>query len=63
MPPDLGSALRANPRAWGHFRAWRDSYQAAYIWWVLGAKKAETRKRRIAGVVERAAQDKRPGIE
>lgn len=63
MPRDLGSALRANARAWSNFRAWGDSFQTGYIYWVTDAKKPETRERRIRRVVERAAQNKRPGIE
>jgi len=63
MPTDLRHALRADPRAWAHFRAWGNSFQAACIRWVLDAKKEETRVRRIRRIVQRADQDKRPGIE
>ena len=63
MPSDLGSALRANPTAGRNFRAWGDSFQTSYIFWVMDAKKPETRERRIRRVVERAALNKRPGIE
>ena len=63
MPVDLGKSLRANPEAWAHFRAWGDSFQTSYILWVTTAKQDATRRRRIARVVERAAQNKRPGIE
>jgi uncharacterized protein YdeI (YjbR/CyaY-like superfamily) len=63
MPKDLREALEARPRAWAHFRSWGDSYQAACIRWVTGARKEETRARRIRRIVERAIQDKRPGIE
>ena len=63
MPADLGEALRASPEAWAHFRAWGDSFQTSYILWVTTAKQDATRRRRIARVVERATQNKRPGIE
>jgi len=63
MPRDLGAALRADPSAASHFRAWGSSYQAACIRWVLDAKTDETRAKRIRRVVERAAQDRRPGID
>ncbi len=63
MPSYLGSALRANPAAWKNFRAWGGSFQASYIFWVMDAKKPETRERRIRRVIERAALNKRPGIE
>lgn len=63
MPRDLGAALRADPSASAHFRAWGASYRSACIRWVLDAKTEATRARRIRRVVERAAQDRRPGIE
>jgi uncharacterized protein YdeI (YjbR/CyaY-like superfamily) len=63
MPRDLGAALRADPAAASHFRDWGNSYQAACIRWVLVAKADETRAKRIRRVVERAAQDRRPGID
>jgi uncharacterized protein YdeI (YjbR/CyaY-like superfamily) len=63
MPADLGAALQGVPEAWSHFRTWGNSFQANYIHWVLDAKRPETRKRRIQRVVERARQNKRPGIE
>ena len=63
MPRDLGAPLRADPLAVSHFRGWGASYQAACIRWVLDAKTDETRAKRIRRVVERAAQDRRPGID
>ncbi len=63
MPSDLAAALRADPKAWANFRAWGNSYRSAYIRWVLDAKTAKTRARRIRRVVERSARNKRPGIE
>lgn len=63
MPSDLRKALQEVPEAWANFRAWGDSFQASYIHWVLDAKRFETRTRRIRRVVERSAQNKRPGIE
>jgi len=63
MPEDLRSALQADAKAWAHFRAWGDSYRSACIRWVLSAKREETRTRRIRRIVERAIEDKRPGIE
>ena len=63
VPADLRDALRANPAAQANFRAFADSYKTAYIYWVLDARKPETRARRILEVVERAAKKLRPGEE
>lgn len=62
MPRDLREALRGNPEAWGHFRAWGRTYRSACIRWVNEAKAAATRERRIERVVWRAVRDARPGI-
>ena len=62
-PTDLSKALRANPAAWAHFRAWAPTYRSACIRFVADAKRDATRRTRIRRVVKRAAEDKRPGIE
>ncbi len=62
-PRDLGDALKADARAWANFRAWAPSYRSACIRWVLDAKREDTRRRRVARIVLRARQDRRPGIE
>ncbi len=63
LPNDLRDALRADPAAWAHFRAWGSTYRRASIHWVTDAKSEATRTRRIARVVQRAAEDRRPGID
>ena len=61
VPPDLGEALKHDPAAWANFTTFSNSHQTAYIQWVLGAKRRETRQRRIAEVVSRSLRNKRPG--
>ncbi len=63
LPRDLRDALRADPGAWAHYRAWGTTYRTACIHWVTDAKKEATRTKRILRVVERAAEDRRPGID
>ena len=63
MPRDLRYALQADTKAWANFRAWAASYRTSCIYWVTTAKKEETRMRRVRRVVERARENKRPGIE
>ena len=60
-PPDLEAALAEVPAAQGHWAAWAPSHRRQYIYWVLDAKRPETRVRRVADVVRRAAAGIRPG--
>jgi len=60
-PPDLGAALAAEPAAAARWRAWAPSHRRQYIYWVLDAKRPETRARRVAETVRRAAAGLKPG--
>lgn len=52
LPPDLTRALRARRGCLGLFRALPQSKKEQYIWWVTSAKRAETRGKRIAAVLD-----------
>jgi uncharacterized protein YdeI (YjbR/CyaY-like superfamily) len=60
-PPDLETALEAQPAAMEQWLAWAPSYRRQYIGWVLDAKRLETRARRVAEVVRRTAAALKPG--
>jgi uncharacterized protein YdeI (YjbR/CyaY-like superfamily) len=60
-PPDLEAALAAEPAATARWRAWAPSHRRQYIFWVLQAKRPQTRARRVAQVVQRAADGLKPG--
>jgi uncharacterized protein YdeI (YjbR/CyaY-like superfamily) len=60
-PPDLQQALDAEPAAAERWRTWAPSHRRQYVYWVLEAKRPETRARRIAEVVRRSAAALRPG--
>jgi uncharacterized protein YdeI (YjbR/CyaY-like superfamily) len=62
-PPALLAALRASPGARAFFAALTPGYRRAYVAWVLAAKREETRKARIARVVDRCARGIKPGID
>jgi uncharacterized protein YdeI (YjbR/CyaY-like superfamily) len=51
--PDVIEALRANPAALSRFEALPPSHKAEYLKWIDEAKRAETRQRRIAGMIDR----------
>ena len=58
-PDDLASALDASPTARAHWDRFPRSPRRALIWWVISAKRPETRSRRIATIVEEAAEGRR----
>lgn len=60
-PPDLEAALAAEPAAAARWRAWAPSHRRQYVYWVLDAKRPETRSRRVAETVRRAVAGLRPG--
>jgi len=61
-PEDLAEALARNKKARQRFEAMAPSHRRNYIHWVLDAKRAETRARRIREVVRRAALNEEPGM-
>ncbi len=63
VPEDLIEALREDEEAWSNWEAFSNSVKLMYTRWVLDAKREETRSRRISKVVERSAQNIRPGID
>jgi len=60
--PELGEAyeqqFRANAPAWDFFQSQTASYRKAAIWWVISAKKEETRQRRLTSLIADSEQGK-----
>ena len=48
--------FRANTKAWDFFQAQPASYRRAAIWWVIDAKKEETRLKRLDTLIEDSEQ-------
>ena len=59
MPKDLKEALMKDEKAWKNFQAFAKSYKTQYLYWIMTAKREETRKKRIEEVVRRSRQNKR----
>jgi uncharacterized protein YdeI (YjbR/CyaY-like superfamily) len=59
MPDDLAAALAAAPAARTGFAALTPGAQREYLEWVLGAKQAATRMKRIGTTVEQIAAGKK----
>lgn len=58
-PIDLAAALDATPAARANWDAFPPSARKQMLWWVISAGRPETRARRIATVVDKAAVDER----
>lgn len=61
LPPDLVEALAREPKAQAAFDRRPPSEKKMWGYWVLSAKKPETRARRIAETVKRVLAGRRPG--
>lgn len=48
FPPDLEKLFRADRKAWSFFQAQPPGYRRLATWWVVSAKRQETRQRRLA---------------
>ncbi|MDA1081184.1 MAG: YdeI/OmpD-associated family protein [Gemmatimonadetes bacterium] len=55
-PPDLAAALRRNAKASAVWKTLAPGYRRLYVRWITDAKRAETRTRRVASVVDRLSQ-------
>lgn len=56
VPGDLAEALSGNAAAQQTFAGFSYSRQREYVTWIEGAKRTETRKRRVEQAVERLAE-------
>jgi uncharacterized protein YdeI (YjbR/CyaY-like superfamily) len=56
LMPHYQKKLRANERAWTFFRAQAPWYQRTSIFWVMEAKREETRLRRLNELIEDSAR-------
>lgn len=57
LDPPLKKKLRANKRAWTFFQAQAPWYQRTSAFWVMEAKREETRERRLAELIARSAKE------
>jgi hypothetical protein len=52
VPPELASALASDPAAAGAYESLSFTHRREYAEWIAGAKKEETRTRRVAKALE-----------
>jgi uncharacterized protein YdeI (YjbR/CyaY-like superfamily) len=51
--------VKSNPKAWQFWSAQPPSYRKASAWWVVSAKKEETRLRRLEQLIDLSAREQR----
>ena len=56
LPDPYATTLSENKAAWDFFQAQRPSYRKVAGWWVVSAKREETRLKRLKELVEASAQ-------
>jgi uncharacterized protein YdeI (YjbR/CyaY-like superfamily) len=54
--PAEAKRFRANRKGWAFFQALRPSYRKALTWWVISAKKDDTRRRRLDALIASCAR-------
>ena len=59
VPDDFAAALATNPPARAHFDGFTDAQRRDYLEWIVGAKREETRAKRIATAVDWIADGKK----
>ena len=59
LPPAFARQLKANRRAHAFFESQPPGYRRVATWWVMSAKKEETRSRRFATLLEDCAAGRR----
>ena len=59
LPAAFEKRFRAKEEAWSWFQAQPDGYRATSRYWVMSAKKPETRERRLATLIEDSAKGRR----
>jgi uncharacterized protein YdeI (YjbR/CyaY-like superfamily) len=62
IPEELKKALSENPVVLEKFERLAPSQKKLWAWWIISAKKPETRARRIAETVKGVAAGRRPGM-
>jgi uncharacterized protein YdeI (YjbR/CyaY-like superfamily) len=62
LAPSFAKALEANAAARGFFRSQPPSYRRVATWWVMSAKRKETRERRFATLLADSAAGRRVGV-
>jgi uncharacterized protein YdeI (YjbR/CyaY-like superfamily) len=56
LPPAFEKQFRSRPGAWEFFQSQAPWYQRTSTWWVISAKREETRVKRLASLIDHSAK-------
>ena len=59
LPDEYMAKIRANKKAWEFFQSLAPSYKKPSIWWVISAKREETRLRRLDVLIESSSEGRK----
>ena len=62
LGPEQEERFRANKQAWEFFQAQPPGYRQTAIFWIVSAKREETRARRLATLIDDSAHQRRIGL-
>jgi len=62
LAPAFVKKLRANKRAWEFFQSLAPSYRRVSVFWVMSAKREETRAKRFATLLEHWVHGRKTGL-
>lgn len=57
--PEADAQFRANGAAWKFFQSQPPGYRKTAVWWVISAKREETRAKRLKTLIEDSAEGRR----
>jgi uncharacterized protein YdeI (YjbR/CyaY-like superfamily) len=59
IPPELEARFRAHPDAWAFWAAQPPGYRKTFAWWIVSARRDETRERRLDELIAECAAGRR----
>ena len=62
LEPEMEREFRANRDAWRWFDSAAPSYRRTVLWWIVSAKRPETRAKRLAQLIARCAEGRKIGL-
>ncbi len=63
VPVDFNNALQTNKKADEYFKSLSQSNKKLYLWWIISAKREDTRSKRIKEAIINLSQGKKLGMK